>query len=554
MKQVIRKALKALNGKEKRRFLVLTVYHMAISVADIAALALLVGLIAFFTQETPGYLKRFIPGDVLASNPAGLFLILVLLFALKNYAGFAANRAQCRFMAEVASRISHDTLFKYLHGNYRAFVSVDSAVHIRETSYNPIEFSQHILNGTQQIIGQSVIVLLAVTGILLFNVQLFVLLFLILLPPVILVFFRLKQRAAAASAQAKRGSERSLKFLQEALEGFIESNLYQRTEYFLKRYAAEQQAFNRSIADYLLLQEIPPRVIETVALAGLFLLIVFARTVAGDPGLILTIGAFMAAAYKIIPGCVKILNISGQINAYSYTLKQRIPVGIPEGERKGSPVPEKVQSVVFENVAFGYQEGLLLNGLNLRLAPGDFMGIAGPSGRGKTTILHLLLGFLEPGNGRIMVNGVETTLQQRQAYRRHIAYVKQQPFVIQGSLTENVLLGETNCDRRKLEHVLEVSGLKETFGVLGAGQDKMIAERGRNISGGQRQRIAFARAIYKDAPLLILDEPFSELDEASEQTLLRYLGVLSGQGKIILLISHHLNSISFCNKTLKLHA
>lgn len=550
MRQITQKALGLLHVREKRRYALLTACHVAISITDIAALILLVGLIGYYTQGTPGYLRRFMPGMAWARHPVLLFLGVLCLFALKNYAGFVANKEQCRFMAGVASRISRERLGDYLHGDYAGFVAVDSAVRIREISYNPIAFSQHILTGIQQVVSQAVIVTLAIGAILVFNPRLFLLLFLILLPPVVIVFYRLKKRSADASARAKEGSERSLKLLQEALEGFIESNLYQRSSFFVERYSLQQRMFNGAVSDYLAWQEVPPRVIETVALAGLFLLVAVAGEHAvQDQGMVLTIGAFMAAAYKIIPGVVKILNVAGQIHAYSYTLEAGEAVSQPR-----PPGAAPVRQVVFEEVGFGYRGKPLLSGLNLRLDPGDFMGITGPSGRGKTTILHLLLGFLEPEYGRIAINGAETTTDQRRGYRDHISYVRQQPFLIQGSIADNVLLGAPTRDRKRLDFALEASGLTDVFRTYGWGPGKIIAERGRNISGGQRQRIAFARALYKQADLLILDEPFSELDEPSAQQLLGCLKGQCAEDRIVLLINHHAEGMSFCNKTLHLHA
>lgn len=527
---------------------------MVISAMDIAALGVLVWLIGYYTEGTHGYLGRWMPAWISEKNRLFPFLLLLLFFSVKNYAGFVSNRAQCRFMSRVASRISEDKLETYLHGDFSRYVAVDSAVHIRGISYNPTEFCRHILNGLQQIISQSVLILLAVTGILLYRLDLFILLFVVLLPPGILIFYLLRKKSFAASIRAKQTSERSLQYLQEALSGFVESNLYHKASYFLKRYTTQQFAFNRAISDYLAVQEVPGRVMELFALLGLVMLIVFAHWSSGqDHQVIVTVGAFMAATYKIIPGVVKILNVSGQINAYRFTLDAgELPRGLP---RRGpvTPVPEGLRSVQIMEMEFGYQGNRLLEGLNLFLEPGDFAGITGPSGRGKTTILNLLLGFLEPAAGEIRINGRRTSVLERQAYRRHISYVKQQPFIIRGSLLQNILLDESSYDKKRLQQALEVTGLREAFGVSPEGLAKVIVENGRNISGGQRQRIALARALYKDAPLVMLDEPFSELDEGSEYQLLQHLRYLGEKGRMILLINHRSESISICNKTMSLH-
>lgn len=553
LKRIIKNTLAALTVKEKRQFFFLVLCNMVISIADIAALALLVFMIGIYTKANLPDIPDIISSRLPDRRSILPFLFLFIFFALKNYAGYLSNKGQCRFMVRVASRISQNKLLQYLKGDYTNYIHKNSSIHIRETGFYPTEFSQHILNGFQQIVAQSVLVLLTITGILLFNVKLFLLLFLVLLPPVIIIFYQVRKRSNIINTRAKQSNEKSLQYLQEALSGFVESNLYHKINFFLKRYSTRQYTFNKSISDYLVLQELPNRVIEIIALLGLFLLIVFARWSGNNDGnTLILIGAFMAAAYKMIPGVVKILNISGQINAYAFTidnLSKRESI-LPEKQVNPS---ETIRSLRFENVHFSYNGQALLKGLDLHIEQGDFLGISGPSGKGKTTILNLLLGFLTPHAGKIFINENRTSTHTRKQYHRHISYVKQQPFLIRGSLLQNIVLDEKYDDDHRLEQALEAAGIWDMIKECPEGLDKKISENGKNISGGQRQRIALARALYKDAPLFVLDEPFSELDQRSENLLLHHLQCLSKKNKLVILVTHNDNSLSFCNKIISLH-
>jgi ABC-type bacteriocin/lantibiotic exporter with double-glycine peptidase domain len=255
----------------------------------------------------------------------------------------------------------------------------------------------------------------------------------------------------------------------------------------------------------------------------------------------------MAAAYKIIPGFVKIINIAGQINAFEFTIKG---IGVNMASTSG-PAPnrlEQIESISFRDVGFAYGAKKVLHGINLHICRGDFLGVAGPSGRGKSTIINLLLGFLTQDTGDISINGSPASQPQITHYRRHISYVKQQPFILHGPLWQNITLDDKCYDEERLRTVLEVSGLSQMVYECGEGVEKLILENGRNISGGQRQRIALARALYKEASVYILDEPFSELDEASEQRLLRRLRCLSDDGKLVVLVSHNSRGLHYCNK------
>jgi hypothetical protein len=175
MKRILTNSLALLTRPERRRMGMLVVLDTVISLADIASLAWLLFIVHLYTgQGAAGHLA-FLP-DWLQNNhsllPIALFL---LLFSGKNLAGFLVYRAQCRFISGVATRIAHKRLLHYLEGAYTNYVNVDSSVHIRNISYQPIDFGQHVLGGIQQIITQCILIVLAIAGILLFNVQLFLL-------------------------------------------------------------------------------------------------------------------------------------------------------------------------------------------------------------------------------------------------------------------------------------------------------------------------------------------------------------------------------------------
>ncbi len=140
----------------------------------------------------------------------------------------------------------------------------------------------------------------------------------------------------------------------------------------------------------------------------------------------------------------------------------------------------------------------------------------------------------------------------RRQYWKKIAYVKQQPFLIHDTVITNITLATTNIDTERLQAAIRASGLHELLVQYPEGLEKIITENGKNISGGQRQRMVIARALYKNADLVILDEPFNELDQAAENKLLEHFKQLAQSGKMVILVTHNKKSLSFCNTIISL--
>jgi ABC-type bacteriocin/lantibiotic exporter with double-glycine peptidase domain len=549
VKAILKDTWTVLEKKEKKRFVVLGILDIIISIVDILSLALLLWIIKFYIQ--PGQNNfSFLPGWLANQNSISFIAIFFFLFGIKNIAAFFITNAQYKFIGGVAVRISRNNLSNYQQGEFEDFINIDSSIHIRKISIQPFEFCQYILSGIQQIITQSFLIILTITAIILFNAKLFLLLLLILLPPVVLVFYIIKKRLAVAKTQIRISNERSFQHLLDALKGYVEANIYDRNEFFMKRFIKQRRKFSGYLFDSLALQSMPSRIIEIFAVLGLFILIAIAKwTGNNNSTALITVGAFMAAAYKIIPGIVKLINVTGQIRAYEYSITDILEKKETKNEKKSRIA---IHSLQLKNIGFHYKELLVLNNFNLSLEKGDFLGITGESGKGKTTILNLLLGFLTPERGEIFINDVRVNKETIKKYWFSISYVRQQSFFIYDTVLRNITLAEEEYDKNNLALALSVSGVKELTERFPEGLDKMITENGKNISGGQQQRIALARAVYKNADLILLDEPFNELDDASSIALLEHFNELTKTGKMVIMITHDKQSLSYCNKIISL--
>jgi ATP-binding cassette subfamily C protein CydD len=202
-------------------------------------------------------------------------------------------------------------------------------------------------------------------------------------------------------------------------------------------------------------------------------------------------------------------------------------------------VPARGVAVVFEDVGLTWDpaRGPALDGLSFRISAGETLVLAGPSGAGKSTAIEILLGFIRPDRGRVLINGADIKDLVPQALSRLTAWIGQRPMLFAGSIRENILFGRPEASDAEVEAAARNARVTDFATALPDGLNTLVGEDGYGLSGGQAQRVAIARAFLKNAPLLLLDEPTAHLDPASEAAVLDSLRRLAA-GRTVILASH----------------
>ncbi|WP_433369682.1 ABC transporter ATP-binding protein [Streptosporangium sp. CA-115845] len=198
--------------------------------------------------------------------------------------------------------------------------------------------------------------------------------------------------------------------------------------------------------------------------------------------------------------------------------------------------------IEFRDVEFSYGEGTAVTGFNLTVAPGETIALVGPSGAGKSTVLNLVIGFVRPTSGRILLDGRDMETLDLRTYRRFLSVVPQESILFEGSIRENVTYGMADVPSDRVRQALQDANALEFVDRLPAGLDTVVGERGARLSGGQRQRLAIARALIRDPRVLILDEATSALDTRSEALIQEALTRLVA-GRTVLVVAHRLSTI-----------
>ena len=207
------------------------------------------------------------------------------------------------------------------------------------------------------------------------------------------------------------------------------------------------------------------------------------------------------------------------------------------------PAPRLRGDIEFDHVNFSYVSGqAVLRDISFKIAPGQMTALVGPTGAGKSTIASLVGRFYDPDSGAVKIDGRDVREYLQKSLRQQMSFVLQESILFRASIWQNIAYGKPQATRAEIYRAAELANAHEFIGKLPDDYDTVIGERGATLSGGQRQRIAIARAIIRDTPILIMDEPSSGLDAASEKLVFEALGRLM-EGRTTIVIAHRLSTV-----------
>ncbi len=248
-----------------------------------------------------------------------------------------------------------------------------------------------------------------------------------------------------------------------------------------------------------------------------------------------------------------ILQLSQLYNSYQAAVVGLVRLyGIIDSETESTEAGKSLDSgkwtsLNFRNVDFAYEDNYALKGINLSIRNGEKVAIVGHTGAGKTTLSNLVLRFYSPGSGEIELDGRDITEVSKKSWRGIVSPVLQDPFLFKGSVIDNILFSKPDTSDEEIVRLSEIYGLKEIFESLPDGLGTEVGEMGRNLSEGQRQAISVMRAFIRESPVVVLDEPTSQIDPYSEQIIIKALESYL-KDKTLILITHRFSMVSLADR------
>jgi len=376
--------------------------------------------------------------------------------------------------------------------------------------------------------------------------------------PFLLLFVtRFRKAIKAATRELRQRESDLLGVVQQGLESIRVVNAFGRQELEEKHLAdASQQAVQAALQARRVKSLLPPVVTVIVSLCTGFVLWRGASLVSASAMTIGSLTVFLSYLGKFFKPVQDVAKMSGAIAQAAVGVERvrailDIDMSIPE--RPDARDPGRLSGAIrFDRVSFGYDPAIpVLRDLSFSIAPGQFVGIAGATGTGKSTVVSLMPRFYDPTAGRVLIDGVDVRDYVLQGLRAQIGFVLQDTILFRATVRENIAYGRPDASE---EEIVEAAKLANAHGFIvrmPKGYDSLLGERGQTLSGGERQRIGIARAIIRNSPILILDEPTAALDSESERLVMEALERLMN-GSSVITIAHRLSTIRDADKIIVL--
>lgn len=562
MLDTVRQCLAMLPPAQRRWWLLVPALAVLTGVAEAGAAAAVFALISVIGDpegalRTPAlaWLVARLPRQGTDAVIVQLTLLVGLYHVAKNLLLAGAQHVRHRIVGESSAALACTMLYGYLLAPWPFHFRRDSAELIRNTTQSVhavfVALTAAAALGSEALIGLGIVavLLVAAPGVTFAAGAVLVV--------VVIALLRVTRRLARrAGADEHTLGREMLQTLQHALGAIKEIKALGREDFFYRTYAAQQRA--RLSVGHLnvTLEALPPLIIETVFVCGALLIAVL-LTLSGRGGAagLPLLGLFAYAGFRIVPMANRITWRLNEIRSRAVPVQAlyddyRLVTGAGWVEPDSGGPLAFTGAIAVRDVSYTYPGAAApaVCDVTLTIGRGESLGIVGPTGAGKSTLVDLIVGLLPPSAGRITVDGVDLAGHARD-WRRHVGYVPQAIVLLDDTLRRNVALGiaERDIDDARVRAALRTAQMEALVAGLPEGLDTRVGERGLRLSGGERQRLGIARALYHDPDVLVLDEATAALDTATEAAVADALRALRG-AKTVLLIAHRLSTVRACDR------
>ena len=481
--------------------------------------------------------------------------ILFVTFLLKNLFGLLIQKIQFEYCWNIHENISARVMDSAFQKGFLFFNSNNSNKIFNEVAGIPMQFARQTLLQILLLFNEMFVLLLIISTLLVYDGFILVLLAAIILPVFLVFYSNTKQKVAGMSTELNDMIPQINKPIFELAFGYVDVVIGGVFNFFRTKYTSQINDAKALRVRLLLIQNVPNRLIEICVMLAVVIIVVYGIfTIENRSSIVVLISIFGLAAYRTIPSVNRLMAAVLSIKSQEYCLDILESYLSQKNKKPYSPQMnssiELNRKIKLNSIDFIFPEAKkpLIKGLNFEIKKGTTIGLSGKSGAGKTTLMNLMLGFLQPSAGTISIDDITLDSNNLNGWQKLIGYVRQDVFLIDGSLVENIAFGipKKEIDLTRVDEAINKAQLNEVVEELD-GIHGQIGERGNKLSGGQRQRVGIARALYHGAEVLFFDEATSALDTETEEEITQSIRFLQKEKMTMVIIAHRDTTLRYCD-------
>jgi len=496
-----------------------------------------------------------------SGNKVAMAALIAFGFILINVIGSLSGYINSYYNENVAQHVANDLRRRIYHHLQRlslAYYDTHQTGKLLSTITSDVSTIQDFASSTLLTILVDAMTILGMLGLMFYLDTGFTMVALAVTPFLLLFVARFKKQMKKATREVRKDQSNMLVILQQGLESIRAVNAFGRQDFEedkLKQVSLE--TMNAALKARKVKSVLSPVVTITVSVCialvlwrGADLIFTKAMTVGALTVFIWYMNKFFSPVQDLAKMTSTIAQAAVALERIQAILDTETIImpnsdGREPGELKGD--------IEFDHVFFSYnRDAPVLNNISFKIKRGQRVGICGPTGCGKSTIVSLVARFYDPTGGRVLIDGTEITEFKLDGLRAQFGFVLQDTALFYGSIRENIAYGRPGATEEEIIEAAKLANAHDFISKMPHGYDTLVGERGVTLSGGQRQRIGIARAVVRNSPILILDEPTASLDTESEKVVMEALQNLMF-GRTVIIIAHRLNTIRNADKIIVLN-
>ena len=487
-------------------------------------------------------------------------LAITILFISSNLLSIVVSKKSLHLGQEIGIQLNNKIFNNVLSKEYSYHLNKNSSEIISKITLENARVVGSILIPMILINSRIITLLFVFSGLIIFNLaaSLFVLFFLLI--SYIIILSINKSRFTANSSIISKNNFYRQKIISESLGNIRETIMFEARKFFLKLFQTANEKIAFSTANNQYLSSIPRFLIEILIFTLLVVLIYFLKNNNSLNYYLPLIGIYLIAGYKLLPALQAIASSYASIKGNQTSLqniKEEIITILNQEEVLNDYSNNKFKEfniIEFENLNFSHKNNLIFNNINIEIKKNEIIGVIGETGVGKSTFIDIFCGLLYPNTGKVKLNDNEVLRDEISKFQKLISIVPQKINLLDDSIKNNILYAQKFSKEKNIDekiNTLQSICLLDYVNKKDNGWDTVVGENGSKLSGGQIQRLGFARALFKEPQILILDEATSGLDEETEEKLLNNLINIKPKLTIII-ITHNKKILKICSKVFQI--